>query len=103
MRMAIERAFGLLTRRWRFISQYLYVVDVMEQSEIIYIACQLHNMCIDAGDLWDEEYDVDGNEEPSMTMDELAIDSSPAAEIMIREAGRAKRLRLCAQLIAGRR
>ncbi|KAI8068400.1 hypothetical protein BC940DRAFT_366939 [Gongronella butleri] len=48
-----------------FPSQYLYVVDVMEQSEIIYIACQLHNMCIDAGDLWDEEEDVDGDEEPN--------------------------------------
>jgi hypothetical protein len=52
MRIGVERAFGRLKNRWRIILHHLYCVNLDRICKIIHGCCILHNICIDAGDLW---------------------------------------------------
>lgn len=54
-RVAIERAFGQLVGRWRFLSYQLYILDQMDINDIITACCVLHNICIDRGEAQFEE------------------------------------------------
>ncbi|KAI8329545.1 hypothetical protein BC941DRAFT_442726, partial [Chlamydoabsidia padenii] len=49
--MAIERAFGLLVARWRFIGLHLYLTNEIRQGMTIFVSCILHNICIDQNDI----------------------------------------------------
>lgn len=44
--MAIERAFGILSARWRFITKHLYLKSTEDMCLAITAACILHNLCI---------------------------------------------------------
>ena len=63
--MSIERAFGLLSSRWRFISKHVYVIDIKDICLVIIAACILHNFCISIDDpgFPFEEHDLELNEE----------------------------------------
>lgn len=50
MRSAIERAFGLLVKRWRFLGHYLYVMDHERLVNVLTCCVILHNICIKDGD-----------------------------------------------------
>ena len=56
-RVSVECAFGILKGRWRILQKRLDS-NIAFTNQIITACCVLHNFCIEAGDLWDE----DGNE-----------------------------------------
>ncbi|KAG2197489.1 hypothetical protein INT47_003097 [Mucor saturninus] len=55
-RMAIERAFGILVSRWRFLSKHIYIKDTGDIVGIITACCILHNLCIEMNDPVLEEH-----------------------------------------------
>lgn len=59
-RVSVECAFGILKGRWRILQKRLDS-DIAFTNQIIIACCVLHNFCIEAGDLWDE--DGDGSED----------------------------------------
>ena len=65
--MAIERAFGILVSRWRFLSKHIYIKDTGDIVGIITACCILHNLCIEMNDpvlelVEDEPNDVTSDE-----------------------------------------
>jgi hypothetical protein len=58
MRMAVEKAFGRLKSRWRILLRYIDCRNNDRIAKIIQVCCILHNICIDAGDIWDEMHDI---------------------------------------------
>lgn len=58
MRQVVERAFGILVKRWRFLWKYVYIQDQLRLVKIVNTSCILHNFCINANDTFgitDEE------------------------------------------------
>lgn len=45
MRTGIERTFGQLVNRWRFLFKYVYVKDPVKCVKVVNAACVLHNIC----------------------------------------------------------
>ncbi|KAG2207909.1 hypothetical protein INT47_010893 [Mucor saturninus] len=65
-RMTIERAFGILSARWRFIKKHVYMKKIIDICQVITAACILHNFCINIGDPdfeTDEGIEMDEDEE----------------------------------------
>ncbi|KAG2208998.1 hypothetical protein INT47_011138 [Mucor saturninus] len=61
-RMAIERAFGILVSRWRFLSKHIYIKDTGDIVGIITACCILHNLCIEMNDpVLEEDNDETSN------------------------------------------
>ena len=54
-RCVVENAFGLLKMKWRRLHQHSIQESTRIIPEIVLCACILHNICIDAGDVNDEE------------------------------------------------
>jgi DDE superfamily endonuclease len=54
-RCVVENAFGLLKMKWRRLHQHAIAECTRVVPHIILCACVLHNICIDAGDVNDEE------------------------------------------------
>lgn len=67
MRQVVERAFGILVKRWRFLWKYVFILDPLRLIQIINVSCILHNFCINAKDI------IDITEEEIV---ELALESS---------------------------
>lgn len=67
-RVAIERAFGTLVARWRFLALHIYILDLLDINDVISSCCILHNICINNGAPQFEEdptlrfYSVDEND-----------------------------------------
>ena len=51
----VENAFGLLKMKWRRLHQHAIAECTRTVPQIILCACVLHNICIDAGDINEEE------------------------------------------------
>ena len=51
----MENAFGLLKMKWRRLHQHSIQESTRIVPEIVLCACILRNICIDAGDVNDEE------------------------------------------------
>ncbi|CAO3587183.1 unnamed protein product [Absidia cylindrospora] len=49
-RIVIERTFGLLVQRWRFLKQYLFLTTEERLVRVIHVSCILHNICLGRGD-----------------------------------------------------
>jgi len=58
-RMSVDRAFGVLRRRWGILQKRLDS-NISFTNKVIVACCVLHNFCISAEDLWDE---VDGDDD----------------------------------------
>ena len=54
-RCIVENAFGLLKMKWRRLHQHSIAESTRVVPQLILCACMLHNICIDAGDVNDEE------------------------------------------------
>ena len=54
-RCIVENAFGLLKMKWRRLHQHSIAECTRVVPQLILCACVLHNICIDAGDVNDEE------------------------------------------------
>ena len=54
-RCVVENAFGLLKMKWRRLHQHSIQESTRIIPELVLCACILHNICIDAGDVNDEE------------------------------------------------
>ena len=54
LRCVVERAFGMLKARWRIVMQKIEQKTTTLKKTVI-AACVLHNICIDRGDLYDED------------------------------------------------
>lgn len=89
-RMSIERAFGILSARWRFITKHLYMIDIEDVCKTIVAACILHNICIDDDDdFFDVDNDSDDEDDESdIYEDEFTYEEASFA------IGRAHRNRL---------
>ena len=61
-RVSVECAFSILKGRWRILQKRLDS-DIAFTNQIIIACCVLHNFCIEAGDLWDDDDDEDGNDD----------------------------------------
>ena len=61
-RVSVECALGILKGRWRILQKRLDS-DIAFTNQIIIACCVLHNFCIEAGDLWDDDDDEDGNDD----------------------------------------
>ena len=61
--MSVENAFGFLKMKWRRLHQHAIAECTRVVPHIILCACVLHNICIDAGDVNDEEAAAVRNEE----------------------------------------
>ena len=48
-RQVIERAFGIMMRRWRILLRSLEMHDVSKMVKVIKVCCMLHNMCLRHG------------------------------------------------------
>lgn len=55
-----ECAFGILEGRWRILQKQLDS-DIALTNQIVIACCVLRNFCIEAGDLWDDGDDDNGN------------------------------------------
>lgn len=58
-RMTIERTFGQLSGRWRFITKHLYMFGIEDICNVIAVACILHNFCIS---VQDPEFDMEAED-----------------------------------------
>ena len=56
-------AFSILKGRWRILQKRLDS-DIAFTNQIIVACCVLHNFCTEAGDLWDEDGDGNGDDFP---------------------------------------
>lgn len=91
VRSVIERAFGLLKRRFRIL-KYLDILCLDWAPKYIIACCVLHNICIDNNDfepdvVLDPLYDIDDDQPNDMPADRGQI-----------RLGQNKRDRLCAEL-----
>ena len=59
--MTIERAFGVLTARWRILSHKVYIHDQMDINDIITSCCILHNICIEREE---EHFEIEATNTP---------------------------------------
>lgn len=60
--MSIERTFGMVIARWRFLRQPLYMENIDNICKTFTTSCILNNFSIDSGDLpFEEEEEQDQN------------------------------------------
>lgn len=83
-RMSIERAFGILSARWRFISKHVYIIETPDVCKTIVVACILHNFCININD---PDFEP---EDSSVEIDENELDDDPSSNSNF-GAGRTRR------------
>lgn len=57
-RCVVENAFGLLKMKWRRLHQHSIAESTRLILQLVLCACVLHNVCIDAGDVNEEEEGV---------------------------------------------
>jgi hypothetical protein len=82
-RVSIERAFGLLVARWRFLAYHIYLLDQIDINDVISACCVLHNICIDRGEI---QFDTNTYAEQTFMEDE------PHLEVRVEnESSRARR------------
>ena len=62
-RCVVENAFGLLKTKWRRLHQHSIAEHTAIIPQLVLCACVLHNICIDSGDINDEEDAAVRNEE----------------------------------------
>jgi hypothetical protein len=88
-RVSIERAFGLLVARWRFLAFHIYILDQIDINDIISACCVLHNICIDRGEM---QFEVNHNT-PFMQENSVETDAvtEEAAERSRSNAGKIRR------------
>ena len=63
MPVTVKYAFGLLKGPWRIFQKQL-VSNIALTTQIIIDSCVLHNFCIEARDLWDDDDDVNDADFP---------------------------------------
>ena len=56
-RSIVERSFGILKTRWRAISQRYLEIRSLLAPQVVGACCILHNICMAAGDILEEEGD----------------------------------------------
>lgn len=71
-RVSVECAFGILKGRWRILQKQLDS-DIAFTNQISIACCVLHNFCIEAGDLWDEDGDESEDESEVLEMAMLMV------------------------------
>lgn len=66
-RIIVEQAFGILKARWRWLAGKMVITDATRLSDVIVVACILHNLMMRLNDLFDNEWagGVDLNLQPS--------------------------------------
>jgi hypothetical protein len=75
-RMTIERTFGILVSRWRFLGKHVYIKKIEDICNIIAACCILHNICINMGDpdfeveSYTADYDSDNNSSSNLEYDD---------------------------------
>jgi hypothetical protein len=74
-RCVVENAFGLLKMKWRRLHQHSIQESTRIIPELVLCACVLHNICIDAGDVNDEE-DAAVRDEEDARADRVEINAA---------------------------
>lgn len=74
-RCIVENAFGLLKMKWRRLHQHSIAESTRVIPQLILCACVLHNICIDAGDINDEE-DAAIRDEEEAAADRIEINAA---------------------------
>jgi hypothetical protein len=76
-RVSIERAFGLLVARWRFLAYHIYILDQIDINDVISACCVLHNICIDRGEV---QFESDASHLQTFTEDEIHLEANEENE-----------------------
>ena len=74
-RCVVENAFGLLKMKWRRLHQHSIAESTRVVPQLILCACVLHNICIDAGDV-NEEEDAAIRDEAEAVADRVEINAA---------------------------
>ena len=55
-RIIVEQAFGILKGRWRWLAGIMHIADATRLSDVLVVACILHNLMMRLNDQFDEEW-----------------------------------------------